>query len=317
MDWNLKFQFTNSVTDINDNNSAVNNNGSISSAGSNNGSSNNNILTSDDISGADNIQIDDVGFTQIGDVMLSASEIMSAINDDGQIIADVDVMQTSQEISTSVLENVNDTSVDSIAIFASEDASISADVINSLVKTGKTLSVGIVDENGKVNAILTLNGNDLTSATSDFELAITVDTQDIGVTTLMANYEIPMSSYSIISFDYSGNLPGTFKVAVDVSDKFADGTQLALYYNNSVTGALENQYQVTTVSSGYAEFAINHCSEYVLMDVSTARNMITSSTLTSPKTGDTSHIVFWISMMGAVLAILGGIEACASERKRR
>jgi hypothetical protein len=84
-----------------------------------------------------------------------------------------------------------------------------------------------------------------------------------------------------------------------------------------VTGALENQYQVTTVSGGYAEFAINHCSEYVLMDVSAARNMITSSTLTSPKTGDASHIVFWISMMGAVLAILGGIEACASEQKRR
>jgi hypothetical protein len=125
-----------------------------------------------------------------------------------------------------------------------------------------------------------------------------------------------MNSYTVIDFDFSGDLPGVFKVAVDVSDKFVDGTQLALYYNNEQAGRLENQYQVTTVNSGFAEFAINHCSEYVLMDVSAARNMITTNTLTAPKTGDTNHLVLWVTMMGIVAAVYFGFEACVADKKK-
>jgi hypothetical protein len=89
-----------------------------------------------------------------------------------------------------------------------------------------------------------------------------------------------------------------------------------LYYNNTSEGRLENQYQITDVYGGFAEFAISHCSEYVLVDVSAARSMITTNTLTSPKTADTNRVIFWIVMMGAAIAGYFGFKAYMTDRKK-
>ena len=92
--------------------------------------------------------------------------------------------------------------------------------------------------------------------------------------------------------------------AVKVSDKFADGTKLALYYFNKDKGTLENQYQLSTVSDGFAEFAIDHCSEYVLVDVSAAQGTLTTGVLGSPKTADVTSVIIWLMVMIVAFAAL-------------
>lgn len=321
-------------TDTLGNESNSNNNGSGSNNGSNNGSnggsgsgssddydssddSTDDVLTPDEIPGADVIKIDGTNFTQMGEISEGAAKIISSIDANGQITTGDAVLGTTETVTSTVIDKITNGKASNIAVFASQDASVSAEVINKLKETGKTLSIGVVDDNGKVNAIVTLDGSKLGNASSDFTLKITVDVKSNTVSKAASNAGIASDKYTVIDFNYSGKLPGTFKVAVNVAGKFADGTQLALYYNNESAGQLENQYQVTTVTGGFAEFAIDHCSQYVLVDVAAARSMITTSTIASPKTADAGHIVLWLMLMGAAAAAYFGIKASKADEKKR
>ena len=190
-------------------------------------------------------------------------------------------------------------------------------VFDKLKETGKTLSIGVVDKDGKVNSIVTIDGSQLTGKSVDFNLKITVNAKDNKVERVADRAGIKDSSYTIVDFEYSGNLPGTLKAAVNVSKKFADGTRVALYYYNSKKGVLENQYQIATVSNGFAEFAIDHCSEYVLVDVSAAEGTITTSTLGSPKTADSNAIIFWLILMCVAVLAFYGIQASKTNDKKK
>lgn len=323
-------------TDTLGNESNSNNNGSGSNNGSNNGSnggsgsgsgssddydssddSTDDVLTPDEIPGADVIKIDGTNFTQMGEISEGAAKIISSIDANGQITTGDAVLGTTETVTSTVIDKITNGKASNIVVFASQDASVSAEVINKLKETGKTLSIGVVDDNGKVNAIVTLDGSKLGNASSDFTLKITVDVKSNTVSKAASNAGIASDKYNVIDFNYSGKLPGTFKVAVNVAGKFADGTQLALYYNNESAGQLENQYQVTTVTGGFAEFAIDHCSQYVLIDVAAARSMITTSTIASPKTADAGHIVLWLMLMGAAAAAYFGIKASKADEKKR
>ena len=72
-----------------------------------------------------------------------------------------------------------------------------------------------------------------------------------------------------LSFAHHGGLPGVAKIKVDVSNKFKEGSTLSLYYYNESTGELEFVDNEIKVAHGYAEFEIEHCSEYVLTEEST------------------------------------------------
>lgn len=277
----------------------------------------NDVLKPDDIPGAGSTKIDGVDFVQIGDISAGASQIITAVGSDGTVSADTKVVESTSEVTSTVLDKINNEAGKEIAVFASQDTIIKAIVIDRLKDTGKILTVAVVDNAGKVNAIVTLDGSVLSGKSTDFTLKITVDVESKTVEKAVSKTGIASSDYDVIDFSYSGDLPGTFKVAVNVADKFADGTQLAVYYNNTSDGQLENQYQVTTVNDGYAEFAINHCSQYVLVNVSAARSMITTSTLASPKTADAGHMMIWLILMSAAAAVYFGIKASKEDSKVR
>ena len=76
-------------------------------------------------------------------------------------------------------------------------------------------------------------------------------------------------------------------------------------------------YLMTTVSNGFAEFAIDHCSEYVLVDVSAAEGTITTSTLGSPKTADSNAIIFWLILMCVAVLAFFRIQASRADGKNR
>lgn len=275
------------------------------------------VLKPEEIPGATVTQIDGTNFAEIGEISAGAEKVIAAINAEGKITTDAPVMETTENVTSTVVNKLYNDASSIVTTFAKENTSITKEVFDKLKETGKTLSIGVVDKDGKVNSIVTIDGSQLTGKSVNFNLKITVDAKDNKVERVADRAGIKDSSYTIVDFEYSGNLPGTLKAAVNVSGKFNDGTRVALYYYNSKKGVLENQYQVTTVSNGFAEFAIDHCSEYVLVDVSAAEGTITTSTLGSPKTADSNAIVFWLMLMCVAVLVLFGIQASKTNDKKK
>lgn len=275
------------------------------------------VLKPEEIPGATVTQIDGINFAEIGEISAGAEKVIAAINAEGQITTDAPVIESTADVTSTVVNKLYNDASNIVTTFAKENTSITKEVFDKLKETGKTLSIGVVDKDGKVNSIVTIDGSQLTGKSVNFNLKITVDAKDNKVERVADRAGIKDSSYTIVDFEYSGNLPGTLKAAVNVSKKFADGTRVALYYYNSKKGVLENQYQVTTVSNGFAEFAIDHCSEYVLVDVSAAEGTITTSTLGSPKTADSNAIIFWLMLMCVAVLAFYGIQASKTNDKKK
>jgi hypothetical protein len=273
------------------------------------------VLTPEDVPGATVTTIGGTEFTEMGTVGASAGSVMEALDTNGQITTNEPVNQTTENLAQTVAEKIA-AGADEFYVFASENAEVTAEVIDALVDAKMTMSVGIIGDDGKCSAILTLDGNVLEKSNTNFNLKVTVDAESPSVSSMVSSHGIAQNSYTVVDFEYSGELPGVFKVAVDVSAKYADGTRLALYYNNTSAGRLENQYQVTNVRGGFAEFAISHCSEYVLVDISAAQSVITTNTLSSPQTGDGNHLLLWVTMMGIVAAAYFGYSSYVKDKKK-
>ncbi|MGN0340668.1 MAG: pectinesterase family protein [Lachnospira sp.] len=303
-----------------DNSDNSSNSGASGSGSANTGSSDSegyDVLNAADIPGANITQIDGTEFAEIGEISDGAADIIKSVDTEGKVASDTTVINTTANVTKSVLEKIDSEPGKEIVIYASQNASISASVMNELKESGKVLTIGVVDSNNKVNSIVTLDGNKLTGDAVDFTLKINVDVRNNTISNAASIAGISNNEIDIIDFNYSGKLPGVLKVAVNVANKFEDGKQLALFYYNSNKGTLENQYQITTVSNGFAEFAIDHCSEYVLVDVSAAEGTITTSALGSPKTADSNAIIFWLMLMCAAVLVLFGIQASRADGKKR
>jgi len=67
-----------------------------------------------------------------------------------------------------------------------------------------------------------------------------------------------------LSFAHHGDLPSDAKIKVDVSDRFKDGSKLYLYYYNEDIKQMQFIDNNIKVIDGFAEFEIDHCSEYIL-----------------------------------------------------
>ena len=278
--------------------------GSSDSESSGSSSDTTDVLKPEEIPGATVTQIEGTDFAEIAQISDGAAKVVSSIDTNGQVKESVKVDKTSSEVANTVISKINSTGDKNITSYASEETSVSKAVFDKLKETGKTLTLGIVDKDGKVNSIVTIDGSKLKGQSVDFNLKITVNAKDNSIEKVAEKAGINESKYSIINFEYSGTLPGTLMTAVKVSDKFADGTKLALYYFNKNKGTLENQYQLSTVSDGFAEFAIDHCSEYVLVDASAAQGTLTTGVLGSPKTADVTSVIIWLMVMIVAFAAL-------------
>ena len=267
-----------------------------------------------EISGASSTQLNGTEFSEIGQMTDGAANIVASIGAEGKVKDSIKVSKTTEEASDTIISKIRLTPNKEIVSYVSENASITKSVFDKLKETGKTLTLGIVDKEGKVTAIVSIDGNKLTKQSVVFNLNITANVKNSSINKIADKAGVKEANYTVIDFKHSGTLPGTIKVAVDTSKKFADGTKLALYYYNKDKGTLDNQYQITTVTNGYAEFAINHCSQYVLVEVSAAQDTLTSSnTLGSPKTADIASIFGWLMLM----CIAGAVVICGFKMSKK
>lgn len=268
------------------------------------------VLEPTEISGATSTQLNGTDFAEIGNMTDGAAGIVTSIDANRLVKDDVKVEKTTEDVTKTVVDKINTSSDKEIVAYVSEKTSVSKDVFDKLKQTGKTLTLGVVNDAGKITAIVSIDGNKLKNKSVDFSLTVNANVKNNNITKITDKAGVKESSFVIVDFKHSGTLPGAINVGVDVSEKFKDGTKVALYYYNTNKGTLDNQYQITTVKNGFAEFAINHCSQYVLVDVSAAQDTLTSSsTLGSPKTADMTSIFVWILLMClAAGAVFYGIK---------
>lgn len=107
----------------------------------------------------------------------------------------------------------------------------------------------------------------------------------------------------IVSFDYHGELPTKATVRINVSDKFKNGDKLYLYYYNPELDQIEFMEKNILVKDGYAEFTIEHCSDYFL-----------TGAVVNEAVGNPKSINYVIIALGAVVFILIAITLKQSKK---
>lgn len=126
-----------------------------------------------------------------------------------------------------------------------------------------TLNVWTTDE--KLAAVWDFPQNELTAdaTAQDVNLGVrnTLDADEQAV----VDANLPADTdCQPIHFMHDGALPGTATVEVPLTETGLDTDNLALYYINEETGALEPTDAQVTVTDGMLSFDIEHCSSYIV-----------------------------------------------------
>lgn len=135
----------------------------------------------------------------------------------------------------------------------------------------------------------------------DFDPSFEVGKTLEKVSKKLATVTLPATlKYITLDFAFSGDLPGTANVTVDLSSAgFTEGQTVYLYYYNPD----KNIFELTSEAAyknGSATFTMTHCSEYIV----TNEKLPTALTSITVKTGDaTNAIPFVIALICGCAAI--------------
>ena len=147
----------------------------------------------------------------------------------------------------------------------SGNATLTEEAFEAIAGTDKT--VDLVSE----GVTWRFNGEDITKETKDIDLSVKITKAE--EETSASGQEIKEllddSAAVVLKFAENGELPGkaTIQVKVDYAmrEYLGSGQKLYVYYYNNQTGKLELVAEdLTVVNDTYVEFAITHCSYYVL-----------------------------------------------------
>lgn len=139
------------------------------------------------------------------------------------------------------------------------------------------------------------------TAAVDFDPSFEVGKKLEKVSKKLATVTLPATlKYVTLDFAFSGDLPGTANVTVDLSSAgFTEGQTVYLYYYNPE----KNIFELTSEAAyknGSATFTMTHCSEYIV----TNEKLPTALTSITVKTGDaTNAIPFVIALICGCAAI--------------
>ena len=139
------------------------------------------------------------------------------------------------------------------------------------------------------------------TAAIDFDPSFEVGKKLEKVSKKLATVTLPATlKYVTLDFAFSGDLPGTANVTVDLSSAgFTEGQTVYLYYYNPD----KNIFELTSEAAyknGSATFTMTHCSEYIV----TNEKLPTALTSITVKTGDaTNAIPFVIALICGCAAI--------------
>ena len=139
------------------------------------------------------------------------------------------------------------------------------------------------------------------TAAIDFDPSFEVGKKLEKVSKKLATVTLPATlKYVTLDFAFSGDLPGTANVTVNLSSAgFTEGQTVYLYYYNPDKDIFELTSEAA-YKNGSATFTMTHCSKYIV----TNEKLPTALTSITVKTGDaTNAIPFVIALICGCAAI--------------
>lgn len=170
-----------------------------------------------------------------------------------------------------IVRKIKDTSNnDDIVVTVNEDDKdkvVSSNIINELINANKNLAYNVVDKEGKVLYKVKINSDKLVKD-SEFSYYLTFksDYEDVLNSLTENNLHLPLN------FKFHGALPGNIEFSVYVKDMLDTTKEYDLYYFNTKNNILELEINKVPITNGYADFELNHFSEYVLLEKKVATN---------------------------------------------
>ena len=158
---------------------------------------------------------------------------------------------------------------------------------------------------GKAMEVTTKNGgwyfSNVTTAV-DFDPSFETGKELADVSKKLATVTLPSTlKYTTLDFAYSGDLPGTANVTVNLASAgFTEGSTVYLYYYNPDTNSFELICD-STYQNGSATFTMTHCSEYIV----TSEKLPSALTVAAPKTGDSTDSLPFVLVLICGCAVIG------------
>ena len=158
---------------------------------------------------------------------------------------------------------------------------------------------------GKAMEVTTKNGGwyfpNVTTAI-DFDPSFEVGKDLPDVSKKLSTVTLPATlKYVTLDFAFSGDLPGTANVTVNLASAgFTEGSTVYLYYYNPDKNIFELVCDAT-YKNGSATFTMTHCSEYIV----TNEKLPSALTAKTPKMGDTTNAIPFVLALICGCAVVG------------
>lgn len=195
------------------------------------------------------------------------------------------------------------------------EGNIEPSVFEALKATGKILELKVQTPSGEVVAIISIDGKEITKTDVTFDLSMVVGASDSNVSAILANSKVDEQKAVLVDFSYSGELPGPMTISLNVARRFNNGANIALFYVNPKTNALENQSQTSVVNNGYVTFKFTHFSQYVMIETAAAGDAGSAAGTDVVKTGDNTNVLLYVLISVVACSGIGATYVMGRKRE--
>lgn len=169
-------------------------------------------------------------------------------------------------------------------------SSISAS--NNLLKTQtKDRVIFVKDQNGSFVYSWVFDKEEYEKNEFDFDLEINFESKNKEKIESLVKDDFEAK---YVSFNYHGNLPAEASIKIPVDDMFEDGKRLKLYYYDEEKDKIELVSSSVKVINGYANFNIDHCSDYFL-----------TLSIVKEAEGESNNGVIIVGMIIVIVGLIG------------
>lgn len=260
--------------------------------------------------------------TTPGAIIIPKSENKEGQNNVAVEIAE-DALTDVEEVNNELESKMESTDIVQVEVVSKNEApKLDANVFKTVKEKQKNITVGVTDENNRLQYAWTFNSDTVTNTDMNIDLSISFDTDRADAVKEITGRE----DVVYLSFAHHGQLPGPATIKTYVGNQYKDGEVIYLYYFN------EEKNQVETVggrplkvSGGYVEYTITHCSLYFLsqfnatemnaVDPDANQQVEETGNKDSAQTGDIARIWIYAFETMAVISAIGAAYALSKKRE--
>ena len=221
----------------------------------------------------------------------------------------------SDKIPNNLSNIIKDKNNSSVVVKLPNSDTVDSNIFKASQESGKDITFNILDDKGNSKYSWNFEGRNITNPNMNIDLGIKFETDKQKEIQALTN----QSNIFYASFSHHGELPGTAKITINVSNMYKDGEYIYLYYYNEEKGIIEQKGSGIEVLNGYATFDIDHCSTYfftkeIIQENSkdTTKDNLTNNNGNTPQTSDNTNLTLLILSGG--IALLG--ISLLSKRKK-